>query len=189
METLSTQPSETTISYTVDSDDFCEKNSQAELLEEIHRKNPAFKITLFTIPLLCSPQFIREWQKKDWVELVPHGLLHPDPRECQHWSYEKSVEYLQLMNFTGLVKGFKAPGWQISDGMYQALREMGYWVADQAYNNDRRPKDLPVYLLDAPEKLHYHIGHMGGHNPNEITPHAEFLANLDGKFKFVSETL
>lgn len=189
MEKSNTPQSETITLYTVDADDFCEENSQEEILEAIHAANPSFKITLFVIPFLCSPQFIRKWQRKSWVELVPHGLLHPDPRECENWSYEKSKEYLKTIEPIGLVKGFKAPGWQISDGMYRALLEEGYWVADQAYNNERRPKELKAYILDAPEKLHYHIGHMGGHNANEIAPYAEYLKVLPGRFQFVSEAI
>lgn len=175
--------------YTVDADDFCDENSAFEVLNSIKERNPAFKITLFAIPARCSLSLIAECNGLDWIELVPHGWEHPHARECENWSYERSIQYLDDIDHFGLVRGFKAPGWQISDGMYQALLERGYWVADQEYNDERRPKELPVYLLNAPERLHYHIGHMGGHNPNEITPYAEFLANLKGEFRFVSETI
>ena len=49
-----------------------------------------------------------------------------------------------------------SPGWQISNGCYEALLEKGYWVADHVYNDDRRPKELPVYKLDHPWCIHGH---------------------------------
>ena len=81
MEKSSTPQSATITLYTVDADDFCEENSQEEILEAIHAANPSFKITLFVIPFLCSPQFIRKWQRKNWVELVPVSYTHLEPLE------------------------------------------------------------------------------------------------------------
>lgn len=75
---------------------------------------------------------------------------------------ELYIHYVENLDMT---KGFKAPGWQISQPMYDILLKYGYWVADQHYNDNRRPKELKVHF---PTEYHYHIGHMGGHNPNEI---------------------
>jgi len=170
-----------------DADDFAETNSGLNKLMFIKSRNPEFKITLFTIPGLCSKEFLKKIQKLDWIDLVPHGWVHPNPLECLNWSYQESKEYLKKISKLGMTKGFKAPGWQISDGMYQALLEEGYWVADQSYNNDRRPKDLKAYLLDSPNKLHFHINHLGGFNENEIGYSMMKLANLKGKFGFIKD--
>ena len=90
----------------------------------------------------------------------------------------------------GMTKGFKAPGWQISDGMYQALLEEGYWVADQSYNNERRPKELKAYILDSGNKIHGHIGHMGGHNENEIEYLLDTILALKEKdFAFIKDVI
>jgi hypothetical protein len=175
--------------FIVDADDFCEENNGLNKLMFIKSKNPNFKVTLFTIPGLCSKKFINKIKKLDWIDLVPHGYLHPTTLECLNWTYEESKEYLKKIKSLNWTKGFKAPGWQISDGMYKALLEEGYWVADQAYNNDRRPKELKAYLIDNSYKLHYHIGHMGGHNDNEIGGDMMRLANLKGEFKFIKECL
>ena len=169
-------------------DDF-EANNILSMLQEVKKANPAFKISLFAIPKLGSDDFWNGFMEYDWIELCPHGLFHPTPRECQNWTYEQSLRYLDGIEHLGWAKIFKAPGWQISDGMYKALVEKGYAVADQIYNNSRRPKELQTYLLDNSNKLHFHIGNLGGINQNDISKSIYFLKNLKGNFKFISEYL
>lgn len=148
-------------------DDFCEPNNKLDLLISLHEKNPALKFNLFTIPGLCSEQFIAKVQilYSEFIDMIPHGFLHTTPRECENWSYEMCELYIHYVENLDMTKGFKAPGWQISQPMYDILLKYGYWVADQHYNDNRRPKELKVHF---PTEYHYHIGHMGGHNPNEI---------------------
>ena len=167
-----------------DADDFCEGNDGMDVLNRIKEKNKDFKITLFTIVGRCSKEWIEKMKKIDWVDMIPHGWLHPDPREAQNWTYNESIEYLDRIESFGLTRGFKAPGWQISDGMYKALLERGYWVADQRYNDTRRPKGLKVFY---PTNEHFHIGHLGGHNQNEIGYFEEYLSNLKGDFKLIKD--
>jgi hypothetical protein len=155
------------MSFVVDADDFCEENNDLDRIMRIHERNSRFRITLFTIPGRCSVGFIREMQRFEWVEMVPHGWMHPDPRECEAWTLADAREYLCGIEAFGLVRGFKAPGWQISDPTYQALIEAGYWVADQAYNDQRRPPELRAYVL-GPKSIHCHVGHLGGHNANAL---------------------
>jgi phenylalanine-4-hydroxylase len=169
----------------IDADDFCEENSGLYSLVKIKEANKDFKITLFTIVGRCSMGFIEEIKKFDWIEMVPHGWMHETSRECENWTLKECEEYLDEIEKYGLVKGFKAPGWQISQDMYFALKDRGYWVADQGYNNERRPK-MRNYI-HKPTNLHYHIGHMGGHNANEIGGYIDFLSELKGDFKFISE--
>ncbi len=171
----------------VDADDFSQINDGKGVLEFIHEKNPAFKVTLFSIVGDCSHAFMKEVAEKDWVRMVPHGWFHETSRECEHWSYEKSFLYLlTIAQFCPrMLRGFKAPGWQISDGMYQALDEGGWWVADQHYNDIRRPKGLKVYY---PGEHHYHIGQWGeGGNVNEISKFVDRLIELEGPFGFLGE--
>ena len=152
----------------IDLDDFYEQHHSLDLLTEIKEEIPQFRVTLFTIPARCSMEFVRFVQTFDWIDMVPHGWLHRDTRECETWSYRRALEFLDVMEAFRLTKGFKAPGWQISDGTYLALLERGYWVADQTYNNHRRPTRLRVYLLDSSNKIHGHIRHSGVSHRNEI---------------------
>jgi len=176
--------------YIVDADDFCQKNNSLDVLFEIKDSNPDFKITLFSIIGLNDWSFLEYVQLNfDWIDICPHGLYHKTSRECQNWTYDESLKYLNNIESMNITKIFKAPGWQISDGMYKALVEKRYAVADQGYNDKRRPKELKSYILDSDNKLHYHIGHLGGHNANEISLFKEQLKQLKGDFKFIKEVI
>jgi len=170
----------------IDADDFHEGNHKLDILEMIHKKT-GMLFNLFTIPGLCSEPFIREVQKIPWIDMIPHGWMHPTSRECQFWGYYACTQYLDKIAHLGLTKGWKAPGWQISRDMYVALMDRGYWVADHPENNDRRPKELRAYIFK-PEH-HFHIGHMGGHNPNEIELHLDRLMAMKGEFGFIKDIL
>ena len=171
----------------VDLDDFIQAGTGWSRLRVLKSRIPKFRVTLFTIVGRVSQDFVKEVQDVGFANVVPHGWLHLTPRECERWTYEESMRYLDKIEPWGMTQGFKAPGWQISDGMYRALLERGYWVADQAYNNHRRPPKLPVYLLDSPNKIHGHLGHLGGYNSNEldlIMP--EIMQVRNGDFGFVN---
>lgn len=170
----------------IDADDFCESNHKLEVLERLHDAT-GMVFTLFTIAGMCSPGWIEKMKQVAWIDMVPHGWKHYSPRECEHWDYKESIQYLDRIEPLGLTKGFKAPGWQISDGMYVALSERGYWVADQHYNDHRRADGLKVFYCNPDH--HFHIGHMGGFNENEIELHMERLMNLQGDFRFIKDIL
>lgn len=147
---------------TVDFDDFgasriisdmCRSWDCREKLIELKEINPNFKVTLFTIPGETTPE-ICDWvfRNKDWVELAYHGFFHTSNYECEKIDYET---FDNIMNnfWRGMpdladtfVKGFKAPGWQISDDIYRWALDNGFWVSDQGYNDHRRPKELPAYI-------------------------------------------
>jgi len=170
----------------IDADDFHEGNHKLPLLESLHKEN-GMVFNLFTIPGLCSQHFIREVQKIPWIDMIPHGWKHNTSREFQWCSYPEMLEYLDNIEHLKLTRGWKAPGWQISDASYRALLDRKYWVADHPENNHRRPKDLPAFLCN-PEH-HFHIGHMGGHNINEIELHLERLMEMRGEFKFIKDII
>ncbi len=179
--------------YVVDADDFHSGNHNLELLCKLKRTHPNFKITLFSVPAFCPQSFIRT-VGADWMSFVPHGWSHPTPRECEHWGYNESINYLEFIevSFPFMERGFKAPGWQISDGMYQALLEKDYWVADQAYNNHRRPKELRKYILTEDEdryiKLHYHIQNVCGNGLQERFDELMAIPE-DAEFNFIKDII
>lgn len=130
--------------------DMCQTHDCRDVLDKLHEANPKFKATLFTVPGETTLELL-SWAagNKDWIELAYHGFYHTSNYECEKMSYKEFDTRMQAVqeyfgNF--FVKGFKAPGWQISDHIYGWLKDNGYWIADQSYNNDRRPKDLKAYV-------------------------------------------
>jgi len=184
-----------------DSDDFgcnheisdaCQSHDCRDVLEEFHEANPLFKVTLFAIPGEMTQELL-DWSilHQNWVELAVHGFFHESNYECEKMSYEEfeeKMEYFYDMIEDYFVKGFKAPGWQISDGAYNWLEENGWWVADQNYNNDRRPKDLPVYIIGA-SSLHTHTWNCVGNGVYEIFDELLDKIQKENTFKFVSEAI
>jgi len=176
-----------TLGSVIDLDDFHDENFSGDLLVHMKVMQPNLKVTLFAIPALCSREFVRRWQACDWVDLVPHGLTHKTSRECQNWTRQQMldcIDFTETMGFTS--RGFKAPGWQISDGCYEALLERGYWVADQTYNNERRPPQLRTYLLDSSAKIH---GHIGGTLDNELSCIADRIVAAPPPFQFIKDVV
>lgn len=205
------------MSLTVEFDDFgcshkisdmCRSHDCRDVLLELKALNPTFKVTLFSIPGEMTAE-LSGWAQlnKDWVEIAVHGFFHQTNYECADLIYEDVAyfmdEFKDILK-TCFVKGFRAPGWQISDDFYKWLLDNGYWVADQSYNNDRRPKGLKAYVrYDGPEfkvgdktvdAYHGHTWNVGtvGSDPNGIYEDFDKISDLVKKakdFKFVSEVL
>lgn len=180
----------------LDLDDAFDGNDRLPLLEELRRQVPRLRVTLFAIPGRCPPSWVRRMlQRADWIDIVPHGWMHATNRECERWTAEQCATALHDAESRGFTtRGFKAPGWQISDGCYAELLRRGYWVADQPYNATRRPAALPAYLLNEPPagvvQIHGHVGHLNGRNANELeylVP--EILRYRDAEFGFVRDAV
>lgn len=172
--------------------DMCQSHDCRDQLDKFHIANPAFKATLFTIPFELTPE-LAQWcsLNKEWVELAIHGFYHSSNYECEKITYDQMQRYMELvyrMWPTSFVKGFKAPGWQISDDAYKWLKDNRFWVADQAYNNERRPKDLPVYLIGE-DSRHFHTWNCVGNGVYELEEQILKELETETEFKFVSEVL
>lgn len=171
-----------------DWDDFHEKNHRLDLLGKLKEIRPDFKCTVFAVPGLGDARF---WASvPDWIELAVHGWLHPDPYESDHWTKD---DLLGLMDYPIVqdyfVEGFKAPGWQISDGCYEALVERDWWVADQPYNDERRPKELRVHRLGDGDHWHGHIQNVCGNGLEETWDQVVQLVEDADSFQFISEAV
>lgn len=152
----------------VDLHDFAEGNSRLDLLCALHDANPLFKATMFAVPGQCSPAFLD--RVPPFLEIAVHGWMHPHPRECENWTADKMRQLMaEPIVHEYFVPGFCAPGWQISDGCYQALAEAGWWVSDHYENDARRPVGLRTHRLSEtaasgrdPEHWHGHIQNVCG---------------------------
>lgn len=168
---------------TIDFDDFGQNNNRLDLLWGLKSIRPDLKITAFAVPTHGTAEFWTTVPK--WIELAVHGWDHPTPRECEHWTYEDMERYMPRVH-ERFVNGFKAPGWQISDDCYRWLHDHGWWVADQDYNDDRRPTELPVYKIDG---WHGHIQDVCDNGLLETLPHVTNIVAKAGEFRFASEAL
>lgn len=158
-------------------------------LRVLKELNPAFKATLFTIPALSPDEWINGLP--DWVEPVPHGWLHGDPPvdggECRDWTYRRTVALIKLIESRSprWARGFKAPGWQISDECYQALAEWGWWIADQHLEDRRRPP-MAVYFYEDGH-WHGHVQNCCGNGLQETWDTVRDLVATATSFEFASE--
>ena len=192
--------------------DMCQSHDCRDKLEELKRINSSFKCTLFTIPAYMTLE-LAAWahDNRNWVELAVHGVNHDSNYECEKMSYGVFNADMEVVLDTfpqSFVKGFKAPGWQISDDIYKWLKDNGWWVADQNYNTGRRPRELPAYLNNsgvfyAPKPIEMHDmalwspieawhGHTWDCVGNGIYETFDEVAKLvkgAKSFKFVSEVL
>ncbi len=187
--------------------DMCRSHDCRDKLDELHYANPAFKTTLFAIPGEMTPELIK-WcdANKNWVELAVHGFYHTSNYECEKMSYEQFDFYMEELGGViedFFVKGFKAPGWQISDDAFRWLMEHDWWVADQGYNDARRPSGLKAYVnyngrfaawdgswADVDEAWHGHTHDHGVDNGIYATfDHVKQLVVNANSFQFVSEVL
>lgn len=172
-----------------DTDDLHGGNHRLDLLWQLKEANPAFKMTAFAVPAFCPPEFLDSLP--DWIEVAVHGWDHGGPDcsnayEAAHWTYEQALDVLLAVPGR-FVDGFKAPGWQISDETYLALEELGWWVADQHYNDHRRPFSMRVHCEGDGDHIHTHVQDVCGNGLEECFPMWLSKVERAESFQFVSE--
>lgn len=188
--------------------DMCQSHDCRDQLNRLKELNPAFKATLFAIPSEMTLELFR-WAalNNDWIELAVHGFDHSSNYECEKWSYDQMSAAMSVVaNFGAFTKIFRAPGWQISDDCIKWLQEKGWILADQGYNDDRRPAFMDAYINyngsfkispkvgDPKDVEAYHghtwnVGALGG-EPNGIYEDFVKVSRLvkeQRQFKFISE--
>lgn len=174
--------------------DMCQSHDCRDMLLKLKEVNPAFKATLFAIPGEMTPELLN-WvgDNAEWVELAMHGFYHTSNYECEKMTYDEFDDYMKYFEFIKhpdhFQFGFKAPGWQISDDIYRWLKDHNYWVADQAYNDGRRP-EMPVYVIDRNpdvKSIHTHTWNCVGNGIYELYDQLVEQIKDETEFKFVSE--
>lgn len=172
--------------------DMCQAHDCRDQLDKFHIANPNFKATLFAIPGEMTPELLNWCEaNSNWVELAVHSFYHTSNYECEKMTYEEFDEHMELfqdMIEDYFVKGFKAAGWQISDACYQWLLDNDWWVADQSYNNERRPKNLPVYIIGENSR-HFHTWDCVGNGVYELEEQILGELEIETDFRFVSEVI
>lgn len=181
--------------------DMCQTNDCRKKLDELHYVNGAFKVTLFAVPGEMTAELC-EWCRANnsWIELAVHGFYHRSNYECEKMTlveFSEHMDFFKLMLDSYFTRGFKAPGWQIGKGAYDWLSHNGYWVADQSYNDYRRP-DMPAYINDNGqftvngkpiESWHGHCWDCVGNGIYERFEELKEVVRNTTEFKFVSEVV
>ena len=163
----------------LDFDDFRESENALDMLFRMKGRWPAFKVTLFTIPMQCSKAFLNEVSKLPWIQLAVHGWEHRF-KECAGWNNDTAETYLRIaqgwVNDEGkpiFVKGFKPPQWVWNQATVDMAVKAGYWLA---LNSDSSamvpgtqiPAEAKSYTCNGPdigyEREHGHIGCLDCHN-------------------------
>lgn len=157
-----------------DTDDLYQGHDRMDLLHQFHDANPRFRMTAFAVPALCPDEYVESLPA--WIQVVPHGWEHGDPPrdggECKNWSYERMFELIYTIEWRSArwARGFKAPGWQISTEAMNALGDAGWWLADQRYNDQRRPVGLRIHCEGQGDHVHSHVQNVCGNGLEECFP-------------------
>ena len=176
-----------------DTDDLWEGHDRLDLLQRLKDANPDFKLTAFAVPTRCSRQYIESLP--DWIEVAVHGCDHGDPPtdggESRDWTAGQMRWLIEQIEAASprWVKGFKAPGWVISDGCYEALNEAGWWCADQFYNDTRRPAGLRIHRETEGDHVHTHVQNVCDNGLEETMPYLLDRVRNAESFQFVSEAV
>jgi hypothetical protein len=176
-----------------DSDDLYEGHDRLDLLWRLKEANPAFRMTAFAVTYQCPDDYLEALP--DWIEVVPHGFFHGDPPldggECAHWGEVQMEALIGVVEHASdrWARGFKAPGWVISDDCYPVLRDHGWWLADQRYNDGRRPAGLRVHCEGDGDHVHTHIQDVCGNGLAETFPALLERVRSARTFELVSESV
>jgi len=182
-----------------DLDDYCNKYNCFDELLKLKKEIPNLKVTLFTIPGRIKLQLLEDTKFQDWIQLAVHGIYHDSNFEFAKKSYAEA--YYQLWKSHDpffYVKGFKAPGWQISTQTMRVLKDLGWWVAvqysDGRYNGHPDgphqppiPEGLSYYacneLPDDVISIHGHTWDTCGNSIKDLKP--ELMKYKDCEFEFI----
>ena len=169
-----------------DLDDFHETQNHLPLLRELYETIPGFKVNLFTILGRCSRDWIEGLKGlAEWADIIPHGWMHETNFECAEWTRDEALRYLDKIEPWGLTHGWKSPGWQTSPGLYQALKERGYWIAENHSSKGKVPAGVKMYLLDG-SSTH---GHIQGVCGNGLVEKWDYYSSLKGEFRFIKDII
>lgn len=191
----------------LDFDDFGPLNHRFDLLDELRKRYPGFKVTMFTIPWdirlspadkgtpITLPKFkpwvdeVKKAVGDGWLDVCLHGFTH-HPAEFNELGYDKAkgrinfAEQMFAQCEIPLTKLFKAPYWLLSEKAELAVKDMGYTVVKDGYYNfnlkDECPKDEKLITM------HGHVQDVCG-NGLEESLHKIMQTPEDAKWVFLRE--
>ena len=176
-------------------DDMWLGNDNWETFVDFQKKFPKFKATFFVNPGQgpCTDEFLKKINQP-WTELAYHAENHSGG--FKNWTKEDAKKYLlKYYNEYGFVKGFKAPGWKITQNIIDACKELDFWVAsintvpvdiEKIYYTSFKKGEGLLYLKNYTQ----YYGHLQSYNFHENLKELEqHCIENDPDFKFVSEMI
>ncbi len=130
----------------LDLDDMCDRLNRLDLLYQLKARFANFKVTLWTVPVWTTPQFLKEVHKLPWVELGMHGWEH-GADEVQNWdelAWKSRIG--EIEETKKYIRGFHSPGWGYKEGLYRYLKEIGWFITEHPDFKERVPEGLKVYF-------------------------------------------
>lgn len=97
-------------------------------LENLKKKYPEFKVTVFVIAKGLNAELI-DWLKQDWIEVAVHAYDHSAPPECECDDKEERItKALSILKPLLPEKfGYRAPGFQMTASTYPIIKKLGFW--------------------------------------------------------------
>lgn len=161
-----------------DLDDFDDATGYETLvdLDRLKQRYPNFAVTLFTIPEKISPVLLKRAKAKPWIEIAVHGVRHEPNEELKKLSYDELSTYLRTsIDWSVYTRGFRPPGWFLSDDGIRACNENGMWVALHDRDKTRLgPRCVSGYYACG-ERLPYWHGHTHDVCGNWLRAHIKSL--------------
>lgn len=176
-----------------DVDDLYEGHDRMDLLLQLKEANPLFRMTAFAVTGRCSDDYIESLP--DFIEPVPHGWSHGDPPidggECRDWTYDQMRDVIEEVEASHprWARGWKSPGWITSDECFFALAGHSWWIADQRYNDIRRPLGMHVHVEGDGDHSHHHVQNVCGNGLQEMWPTILGRVRNATSFELISEVV
>lgn len=190
-------------------DDFCDEFNCLPILQKYKTQIPNLKVTLFTIPYRTSQKLLDEVKQFDWIQLALHGYDHNHPMKPELGTHEFAfLNYMKAgqkimkgYNKKDFVKGFKAPGWQISLQTMQFLRDNNFWLtvqwSDSRHDMPDKGQHQPAVIdglqyvaaneVDTEKYIYIH-GHTWDCAKNYIEKMHDYLLTFNGnRFIFIDD--
>ncbi len=169
-------------------DDIYKNHDRWEEFKKIKEEIPEFKVTLFVI----TRDDKEYWDslKTDWTELVFHSYEHSG--EWLNWSVEEAEKQLKYYNELGFAKGFKAPGWHMTENICKAINNLDFWVCT-CKNQKYIFKDK--WITQAQRfKIYDNYAELWGHAQDvdfdiKIQRLKDYYKVNKGTFRFISEVI
>ena len=183
-------------------DDIRESCDRWEAFEKLFQEFPEIKVTFFVITEKSESEFFKKIKTKN-TELVFHSFEHSG--HWLDWTVEKAKEWLLKYQNFGFEKGFKAPGWRLTDNIRIACKELGFWLC----SSPTIPVNTKQYWYTYPQEgfreydnyveFYDHVEHQHYDGKQWIKDENVFFENLEKlkqycrqnkiDFKFITEVL